>query len=211
MMENPGAPGDIRAAVEAHAVAHDRTGADPLSFYAEYDAAAALMALVVTSLQTTDNVLTLAIAALQATVLTGRNTSDFVKNNDTTLANVTGLKVTLAANTVYKVDISIMYNSGATPNLKFQVNPPSGATGVVWAHYYAFGAYQSFNSFIDSLTAVRVDGLGLGYANAGHILLQGLCITTNAGDLQIQAAQNTANASNTTVMAGSSIVAVKVA
>lgn len=153
------------------------------------------------------------IAALQAAgsgLLTGKNDSDFISNADTTLSDVPGLSVALEANSVYQITASISYHSGNTPDFKYGFTTPTGSVGQVWAHYLDLAATNASSLYDIAISGVTAFGNGAGSANRLSIRIAGHIVTTNAGSLQFQAAQNTNDASDTVVMAGSNIVAVPI-
>ena len=151
-------------------------------------------------------VLGLDVFALQSQLLTGRNTSDYTHpQNNTTLANVPGLTVALAASSVYLLFATFVYNSGAVPDFKFGFNGPAGYSG--WQEFYGSTGGFSTQQFSIATLGMILDGT----AADQPVFIRGQVVTTTAGDLQFQAAQNTANASNTKVLANSSILAVKIA
>lgn len=101
----------------------------------------------------------------------------------------------------YALILYLNYDSGATPDFKADLTVPSGAStnGVVTES--SAGAYTTFgtNGPIGGLIA---DGLGIGVDMT--ILFMGRLTTGNAGGIvQLRWAQNTSNASNTTLHAGS--------
>jgi hypothetical protein len=134
-------------------------------------------------------------------------TADTTVNNSTTLVNVTGLSASLEANAKYSMDGFIAYTSGATPDIKFAWTVPSGATGW-WAAWStstaAAGTVGSVVSFWDTtFTAAQSAGGSDTLSGNCSCLPHAYVVTTNAGTIQLQFAQNTANASNTIVRAGS--------
>lgn len=145
----------------------------------------------------------------------GVATSDTTKNANTTLGDATGLAVALDANSTYILDGYIAYSSGATPDIKFAFSIPSGMTG----HWTLFGQTTSATASVGSIDAHYSTSFISAIAAAGSdsfsslmtVIPHAYLVTTNAGTLQLQFAQNTSNASNTIVKAGSWLRVLKVA
>ncbi len=136
----------------------------------------------------------------------GFKTTTEAVNNNATLQNDDELVAAMAANAVYLVELDLVFNSGATPGFKFTFTLPAGAGGnlVGFAHNTA-NAFFTFNGTLT--TVYSLAGLG---ANA-YVHVSGY-ITTGAtpGNAQIQWAQFTANASNTSVLLGSTLKLTRV-
>jgi hypothetical protein len=132
--------------------------------------------------------------------VTARKTVDETVNNSATLQNDDELFVAVEASLTYDFEAEIFYNSGTTPDFKFGWTFPAGLT-MTYSVYAAGGAV--FLGYSEIQTSVPViDGQGAAVA----ALLKGTVIVfSTAGTLQLQWAQNTANASNTVVAAGSYI------
>jgi len=126
---------------------------------------------------------------------------DFTVNNSTTLVNVPNFSVAVEASSFYYFRLSMRSTSGTTPDVKLGFTIPSGATGgYTWL-------------LASPNTADRLWGTPAALAGTGAIALSniaGLLITdTTAGTFQIQWAQNTANASDTTMLTGTTFVMIK--
>lgn len=126
-----------------------------------------------------------------------RKTSDETVNNSATLQNDDHLFLSVAASTTYELDGVLHYNSGTTPDFKFGWTVPTGLT----MKYTVQAVSGSFNGFSqDQTTIPAIDGQGVDVA---AVLTGIVIVSTTAGTLTLQWAQNTANASNTIVRAGS--------
>jgi hypothetical protein len=128
-----------------------------------------------------------------------RKTSTQTVNNSTTFVNDTALTLPVLANTVYKAHLYLCYNSAAIPDLKFQWSVPSGTTLTNW--YFAAGNTANWQTLVLPSGAVSaINGTASDApCNAWGIVVVG----STAGSMTLQWAQNTANASNTDVKAGS--------
>lgn len=129
-------------------------------------------------------------------------TSDESVNNSTTLQNDDQLALTFPdANTKWGFELYAILNSGTTPDWKGAFTVPSGATMSFSGHITSSGGTGSdLNG-----PYTQASTLALATQGADQILrLQGLIqIGATTGVVQLQWAQNTANASNTTVKTNS--------
>lgn len=134
-----------------------------------------------------------------------RKSADETVNNSATLQDDDALGKLLTVSSTYEFELLILYNSGATPDLKFGFTGPAGSSAN-WAAISNSTPVVSVPKVLaDTLT---VDGTG---ADA-TVLVKGIFVMgATAGGLQLQWAQATANASNTIVRAGSYLRIRKVA
>ncbi len=125
---------------------------------------------------------------------------DETVNNNNTLQDDNELFVGLAANTTYVFWLTLFYFSGTTPDFKFKLNIPAGATmsyGVMG--FDTTGAYTNAGN-LNSGNTPSIGGVG---GDAFAICRGSIIVGATAGNLQLQWAQNNANASDTIVRAGS--------
>lgn len=135
-----------------------------------------------------------------------------VKLADETLNNVTGLQNddellwAVSASSTYLLHLSISYNSGTTPDIKFGWSVPASTT-MKWR---VIGADTAGAVILTSgLTESSVQPIGGAGADT-HLLVEAvITVSTTAGNVTLQWAQNTANVSNTIVRAGSAGYLVK--
>lgn len=132
--------------------------------------------------------------------VTVRKTANETVNNSTTLQNDDELAIAVEANLTYDFDCELIYNSGATPDLKFGWTYPSGLTMFYAVYAAGGGTFLGYNEIETSVPAV--DGAG---AAVGVLLKGTVFVSATAGTLQLQWAQQTLNASNTIVQTGSYI------
>ncbi len=136
-----------------------------------------------------------------AWVKVNRTTAVFTKNANTTLSDVTGLSFAIAANETWLFWIALYYSSGTTPDLKFTFTVPSGCTG----SQGFVGALNSTSASITVTTVIPAAG------SAQVATISGLAInSTTAGTIQLQAAQNVSDASDSTIFANSHLLAVRI-
>lgn len=151
----------------------------------------------------------------------GYCTADTTRNNSTSLLDITGLSVSLVASATYVLDGWLAWTSNPTADIQFVWTVPSGATGL-WS---LAGPHTTSAPVVGSERINYIDSgavsysLGLNAAGddefTGTVFISarpaGYLTTTNAGTLTLRMAQNTANASNTTVKLGSWISLTRVA
>lgn len=129
-------------------------------------------------------------------------TANEVVNNSTTLQNDDHLFWSTVANGVYTMDLNLFYDSGTTPDFKFDWTYPVGTTFDWGAIYYNLAGTLTTSGTFTEATVGAVGGLGVGTVvmlKASYVFVMG----PSDGTLQMQFAQNTANASNTTLFTGS--------
>lgn len=145
-----------------------------------------------------------------------RVASDVTVNNTTTLVNATGLSLAVEASAVYALDGWIYYESNPTADIKFAWTGPASATFVVGIYGPPAGTAPVVNQErINYTDQGTFDTLGGGLSSAAgddeftgsvwpSIRPSGVAVIgATAGTIQLQFAQNTANASNTRIKANS--------
>jgi hypothetical protein len=140
------------------------------------------------------NIFTLADASL------GRLDSDTsTLATSTTLQNVTSMSWSLTASAVYLFDLVFMFNAGITPDIKIGWTVPTSTT-MNWGGIFpdTAGTYSAVAGLTESST--QAIG-GAGAARQGRFA--GLItVSTTAGTLQLQSAQNTSDAATISVLTG---------
>lgn len=153
----------------------------------------------------------LTAATLNAAIgLRAAKAADLPRATNTTLTADTDLAVAVAANSRYLVTISLLYKGAATNtgDLKIGFSVPSGAT--LPGQFLGIG--NPLGVGIGPVTAASVlVSYGNGTSNPLACQVTATLVTsTTAGSLILTWAQNTSNATATTLMAGSSLQAVQV-
>lgn len=146
---------------------------------------------------------------------TNRKTaSQNVGPSNTTFQNLTNLVVPLPGITsaVYQFSGIVFYNSNTTADIKFCFIIPAGATMRWGIHGLAVGAAGNTGDFTAGSTTGSGTGFTLGGAAADVMAVFHGEVTmgATAGDLQMQGAQNTSDASATNVLSSSRIQAWRV-
>lgn len=135
-----------------------------------------------------------------------RSTSAFTKNANTTLGDVTGLAFAVGANETWIFEFFIHGISNAAADWKFAVTFPTTPTAV------RYGVEISGNLGAESTATAGADVIGDATGVEEVVVLSGLLRNgANAGNVQLQAAQNTSNASDTIIRADSYVIAHRIA
>lgn len=129
-------------------------------------------------------------------------------SNSTAFQNVTNMAIALGANQVWRFAMTIIFISSAAADFKWQFTVPAGAT-LFWSspgQTYLGVPVNVYNQ------GAGVSGLADGSGAAIAVEIQGTVINgANAGNLQLQAAQNTATVEATDfVLIGSNYFARRV-
>lgn len=131
--------------------------------------------------------------------------TDEARSSTATLADDAELKFAMEANTKYLVRGRIFFDTAATPDLKFGFNGPTSPTRVrvetrsVVPGATAYGTIAVASVYETSGIAVAGSGTTGGFIAFEAIIENG----STAGDFVFTWAQNTSNASSTTVLRGS--------
>lgn len=138
--------------------------------------------------------------------LSGLATVQTIKNNNTTLGDVTGMGVSVLANATYELRCSIRYTTNSTADIKFGWTFPVGLTMIYGGVGYSTAEVLTTFHGQDQTTTPALGGVA-----AAAVLFAGRVIVgANAGTLQLQMAQNTANVSNTIVEPGSLLTLTRI-
>jgi len=141
-----------------------------------------------------------------------RSTSNFTKNNNDTLGDVTGIAFPIGANQVWAFQVNAPASIGASPDIKLAFTVPAGASASGLAYVITDGATNT-----GTAGAVRIADLtastGLAGLTAGvGLVISGVVVNSStAGTVQLQAAQNSATAEDTIIYAQSFITAWRIA
>jgi len=128
-----------------------------------------------------------------------RRTSDASPvNNSTTLVADDTLLFVVTANYTYRIRGRILFLSNSTPDLKIGWSYPTSTT-MSWSLLgYSGGTYATYSG--DQTYTPEIDGAGV----ADEVLIDGeVFVSSTAGTVNLKFAQNTANASNSYLMANS--------
>jgi len=121
-------------------------------------------------------------------------------NNTAVIQNDDELFLSVSASTKYIFDLYVPYNSGTTPDLKVGWTLPASATNVWRVDYFdTAAAAQKGQSSTVPTTGFVIGGFG---ADLFAYFTGTISVSTTAGTMQVVWAQNTANASNSSILAG---------
>lgn len=138
------------------------------------------------------------------TTLTARQTAQVDKTNST-FANLTGMAVTAAASTVYRLKARFLVTgANATHDVKFQFTLPAGAT-IEWSVYAGNTAITSNPVSIDIGTSTSSHARGTVAGTLTYIAEGVITIAGTAGTVQAQGAQNTTDAGTCSFLVGSTM------
>lgn len=133
----------------------------------------------------------------ERTPLGGRVSVDQnVGPSNTTLQDVTDALVAVVANAVYGFQLDLQYSSNSTADIKLGWTVPTGAS-----MDYAFMAFNVSGTWVVGRTT-HSSTVGFDGANTSAYLSGVIVTGANAGNVQLQAAQNTSTAVSTLVEAG---------
>lgn len=131
--------------------------------------------------------------------------TDESTNTDTTYTDDAALKFAMLASTTYAIRGMIFYDTPAAADFKYQFNGPASPTLVRVGSFCVGPGGSGFNGpFTNEAYATSnaaTGGATFGWAEFAGMVRNGV----NPGTFAVQWAQNTSNASNTTVLAGSFI------
>ena len=131
-------------------------------------------------------------------------TADFSKTSDTTLANVTGLSVTVAAGGIYRFRAVLMLSCGASGGGKAAINGSCTATDIRYMSWASTATTWAVGS------ATSLGGVAVGTTSAMVLhITDGYINVANGGTLAVQWAQNASNGTASTVYKGSTFSVTK--
>ena len=122
--------------------------------------------------------------------------------SSTTLQNDDELKLPLEANTDYAIEAFLTFTAHSSADLKFGFTWPNLASGYITGRWVGGGGVDGYGPLTSSGSTSDADGRGDGSPVVVR-LWGSIFVGANAGDLQLQWAQNTSHATATKVKAGS--------
>jgi hypothetical protein len=131
-------------------------------------------------------------------------TADEVVNNSTTYQDDNHLLYALAATGEWEFELNLWFESGTTPDIKYQMIGPTGLVGYVSAT--GLNTAGAENDAVNYGFAATISHAGQGIGTIRHSRLKGYIRTTGtSGNLQLQWAQNSLSATDTTLHRGSTL------
>ena len=130
--------------------------------------------------------------------------ADETVNNSAVLQNDDHLSLSVLANEVWEFRAFVLVNGGTTPDIDFKWSVPAGTT-MLW------GTQNSSDSLLTTKNESSTVFLGTSGSNQ-HVVWTGVIfVSSTAGNVTLQWAQDVATASDTKVLKGSYIIARKLA
>jgi hypothetical protein len=143
---------------------------------------------------------------------TARKTAGTSRASNTVLTADADLVVAVEANAVYELEGVFFYDSPVAADFKFAFTAPAAASGsFIYSTITsgsAAGAYADDQNGASTLTGTVTTGGGAAIKET--IKIQGSFSTSSAGNLTLTWAQNTSNASNTTLQTDSYIKVTRI-
>lgn len=148
----------------------------------------------------------------QISLLTGAmpvlkyKTANEVVNNSSVLQDDDHLLWTVEANSIYQLTLNLTMQSATTPDFKFTFTAPVGTTWTWGGTYYDTSSVLVSNGAFTEATTGAIGGTGAAVVDRFEYIFT---VGNTGGTLQLQWAQNAANATNTTVFGGSHGILLK--
>jgi len=136
--------------------------------------------------------------------------SDETVNNSSTLQNDDHLTFAIGANEKWEADFLLKVTTSGTPDFKVAISSPAGATVTMWLVGAPTGSDPTLDirTWVTSGTSASC-GISSSIDN-GIFVHASVSNGGTAGNVTLQWAQNTAQAADTTVMAGSAMEATRI-
>jgi hypothetical protein len=122
-------------------------------------------------------------------MLSVRNPSTFTKSADTTLADVTGLSISVLAGGVYAFEAVLQINASAVGGYKFAIGGTATATSLL----ARIVANNVLTAVLNSVVTTLGTAVGAVAGTDVFVRIFGTIVVANAGTLTIQFAQNVAS------------------
>lgn len=157
----------------------------------------------------------LAVSGIGQVLYSRVTANDALDASSTTLQDVAGLSVSLAASATYRFEYIILASSPSnTPDLKVVLTVPGSAAGICSGEGVvttATGGFPHTVSMLASTGSLTTTWATGSLGTAPLVRLSGLIRTTDAGTFKAQCAQNTSDANVVTILADSHVYCQRVA
>lgn len=143
--------------------------------------------------------------SVQANYFIARNSAQFDKTSDTTLANVTGLtfdKSELQAGRIYEFEAILYTSSNVAGGVKFAIGGTATATAII-ADAVVYQGGVSIATGTPRVTALATTVGDVTAVTTAFVTINGRITVNAAGTLTIQFAQNASNGAASSVLVGS--------
>lgn len=128
--------------------------------------------------------------------------TQFDKTSDTTLANITGLSVSVAAGKKYRFEAVLYTTSNVAGGVKFAIGGTATATAVIY-EAVVWQTGQDVATGTQRATALATAVGDVTAVTTAYIRITGTITVSAAGTLTVQFAQNASNGSASSVLVGS--------
>jgi hypothetical protein len=135
-----------------------------------------------------------------------RVTSDQTFTSTTTLANVSGLSVSVAAGRTYSFVAEISWTDAAAGGLQLAIGGTATVTNIIYDGYIIDSAANGIKGNAQATALGTAVASSTTTGTAGHARIAGTITVNAAGTLTVQAAQNTSNGTATTIKRGSTFI-----
>lgn len=132
-----------------------------------------------------------------------RVSTQFDATSNTTLANVTGLSVTVAASGTYRFEAELYTTSNIAGGVKFAIAGTATATNII---YECTVIDTNVNAAQTRATALATAVGGVTAVTVAYAKIRGTITVNGAGTLTVQFAQNASNGSASSVLVGSTFL-----
>lgn len=140
---------------------------------------------------------------LRGPYLMQKTTDQVLTQENTTMQAVTGIAFPLPASGRWAFQALVVYLSGTTPDIKAEFTSPTAEIHAMALSLTSNAAALGYANASGTDAPAIADGAGVtADSNERSFLITGYVIPTAAGTLQLQAAQQTSDASNTTIKEG---------
>lgn len=144
--------------------------------------------------------------------LINRKTSDQPVTSSTVLVDCTSLVLPVLANEVWQFDFNIVYDAGSTGDIKFAFTFPASGRIDANAAWLSAGVTATVLAWTGTTTPTAAASAFGTTPDRSFLPIRGIFTnSTNAGNLQLQFAQNTSDGTASTVRANSTVWGVKLA
>lgn len=135
-----------------------------------------------------------------------RVTSDQSFTSTTTLANVSGLSVNVAAGRTYYFEAELSFTDAAAGGIQAAISGTATATNIIYDGWIVDSAANGIKGNAQATALGGAVASSTTTGTAGHVTIQGTITVNAAGTLTVQAAQNTSSGTATVVKRGSRFI-----
>ena len=150
--------------------------------------------------------------AFGTTVASAATTSDVTYNNTSTVSNVTGLSFSVDASSVYYVEFTLYVNqaNASASGFYLALTMPTGSTFTGTTNYFVGSVAPNLSYGSAVASGATIQAYQPSYTGNQMIkFCATVTVSTTAGTVQLQAAQRIAHASDSKILAKSSLIAAK--